>query len=476
MDKSLVQREDDGRGDYRFRLLESVREFAFDQMLSHDQGEVVGQGHAQYYLELAERAEPELFGPRQRAWFLRLEETQDNLRAALEWLLDHDEGEPALRLAVALAHFWEIRGYLAEGRRWLEAALAGASPAAPALRARALTWLGAILVLSVDRTGVDGIEQAAQAEEVLTDGMELARTIRDAVSVARALTFLGVLSLQTGEWERGKRVLQEAQTAWQDAGYDGEIIQVLVPLGVMAFLQGQHEEAVQLMDEILTRHQDVGDDWGRGIALLFSMNVIATRGDLPRAVAMGQELLALSVQSESGRLLYLSAAGVGWLMRSEGRPERLARLIGAAGSMYCAMGLVASVMQRVYVAPTREALQARMGQEELDAAVRAGRHVPFSGVAALVREVLEEALRLSTHQKFVDESKHTGLLSPREVEVLQLIAQGLTNKQIAHELIIAESMVRYYLTSIFNKLGVDSRAHALAVAAQRGLIQLGQKP
>lgn len=476
VDKSLVHREDDGNGAYRFRLLESLREFALEQLAAAGELAAAQSSHAQYYLSLAEQAEPELTGPRQRAWFIRLEETQDNLRAALKWFLDHDEGEPALRLATALAHFWEIRGYLAEGRRWLEASLASTSTADIALRARALTWLGAILALSVGRTEADGIDPVARAEEVLGEGMDLARSIGDTVSVARALTFLGTLCLQTGEWDQGKLVLYEAQSYLQEAGHDREIIQTVLPLGVIAYLQGEHEEAMQLTHEILSRYEDVGDDWGRGVALLFSMSIVGTRGDLPRASAMGQELLTLCIESESGRLLYLSTSGVVWLARNHAEAERLARLVGAAESMYQATGLVASLMQSLYLTPTRDALQARMEPEDLDAALSAGRHLSLSQVTALIREVLDEASQQGNRQGRGPGRDHAGPLSPRELEVLHLVAEGRSNKQIAKELFIAESTVRYHLTSIFNKLGVDTRTHALAVAAQRDLIRLGPAP
>jgi DNA-binding NarL/FixJ family response regulator len=136
------------------------------------------------------------------------------------------------------------------------------------------------------------------------------------------------------------------------------------------------------------------------------------------------------------------------------------------------LALAASLVQRVCLAPAREALQARMGQEDLDAAVRAGRHLSFPRVAELLQEVLEGALQEGSHQEPEGERHHAGVLSSRELEVLQLVAQGLSNKQIAQQLIVAESTVRYHLTSIFNKLGVDTRTHALAVAAQRGLIHL----
>ena len=474
VDKSLVQRDDDGQGGYRFNLLESARDFALECLSAAGGLDAAKRSHALYFLALAQRAEPDLTGPAQRAWFFRLEDTNDNLRAALQWLLDNDDGELALCLASALSHFWEIRGYLAEGRRWLEAALARASTANPALRSRALIGLGAVLAMSVDQAGTKGIVEAAHAEEVLTEGMDLARSIGDTVCIARALTFLGTLTLQTGDWDRGRALLQEAQTYFEDAGHDREIIQALLPRGVIAFLQGQDEEAIQLMDEILSRYGDVGDDWGRGVALLFSMSVIARRGDLSRAVAMGKEVLAITVTSHSDRLLYLSAAGTAWLARDYDQPERLARLVSAAESMYQATGLVASVADEIYLATTREHLQACMTREDLDAAKRAAHDLPFEQVATLIAEVLEGAIPAGPHQEAAHQKDDSGItLSARELDVLRLVAEGFSNKQIAHDLIIAESTVRYHLTSIFNKLGVDTRTHAVAVAAQRGLIELG---
>jgi len=154
----------------------------------------------------------------------------------------------------------------------------------------------------------------------------------------------------------------------------------------------------------------------------------------------------------------------------------LARLVGAAESMYQATGLVASLMQSLYLTPTRDALQARMEPEDLDAALSAGRHLSLSQVTALIREVLDEASQQGNRQGRGPGRDHAGPLSPRELEVLHLVAEGLSNKQIAKELFIAESTVRYHLTSIFNKLGVDTRTHALAVAAQRDLIRLGPAP
>jgi predicted ATPase len=125
VDKSLVQAEDRGTEDVRYRLLESVREYALEQLRLRDELEEARGAHALYFLALAERAE--LIGPDQLAWFLYLEQEHDNLRTALRWLSSRGEDVQALRLAAALGYFWWARGYYSDGRRLLEE-LVGRTP------------------------------------------------------------------------------------------------------------------------------------------------------------------------------------------------------------------------------------------------------------------------------------------------------------------------------------------------------------
>jgi predicted ATPase len=150
VDKSLVQSDDDGMRGHRFRMLESVRDFVVAQSVDSDEPGVLRRAHAVYFLDLAERAAPELAGRAQREWYLRLEQEHGNLRAALQWLQSTGEAESALRLVSALAQFWEVRGYLREGGRALEGALTHAPEADAGLRARVLTQLGSIQLSAGD--------------------------------------------------------------------------------------------------------------------------------------------------------------------------------------------------------------------------------------------------------------------------------------------------------------------------------------
>src|SRR5260221_6545073 len=162
---------------------------------------------------MAERAEPELVGPKQRAWFLRLEQEHENLRTALRWLWDHSKNELALGLAAALGYFWEIRGYLQEGRQALEEALAWAPDADRRLRATLLNRLGSLLTWQ---------GETERSRVVLEEALALGRALDDAGITARSLTHLGRRALDLGTSEdsiwQATALLEEALALRQQMG------------------------------------------------------------------------------------------------------------------------------------------------------------------------------------------------------------------------------------------------------------------
>jgi len=143
VDKSLVVVEQGVGGETRYRLLETIRQYARDRLLEAGEAGPVRDRHRDWFVAFAERAAPELGGPNQAWWLDRLEQEHDNMRAALEWSQAGEAGrEAALRMAGALYRFWYSRGYLTEGHQWLEGALARSSGAAAGPRARALHGAG----------------------------------------------------------------------------------------------------------------------------------------------------------------------------------------------------------------------------------------------------------------------------------------------------------------------------------------------
>ncbi len=175
VDQSLavMERQD---GDTRYRLLETVRQYGWEKLTEMGETGPVRERHAHWYLNLAEQAEPMLRGPQQSVWLARLEADHGNLRAALEWSRNGSEDrDQLLRLAGALWRFWNVRGYLSEGREWLQAALEGSSDAPAALRAKAVFGAGVLAFWQRDNIRAGPlIEQALALTRDLNDGPAMA--------------------------------------------------------------------------------------------------------------------------------------------------------------------------------------------------------------------------------------------------------------------------------------------------------------
>ncbi|HTE86898.1 MAG TPA: AAA family ATPase, partial [Dehalococcoidia bacterium] len=242
VDKNLVLSEETGGAERRFRLLETIREYALEELARQDERRAAEQAHAAYYTALAERAEPELTGRAQRAWLVLLEGEQENLRAALRCLSDGRESEQALRLAAALEHFWTTFGFQDEGRSWLERVLAEAPEAAPEIRAKALAVLGELLILTGDRE---------RAHRVLADALALARSLGDRTIVVRSVVHLGRLAVQSKQWEEANQLLEEGLAGALEAGDAWWAAFAHLQLAALASRQGQREQSEQLLQEAL---------------------------------------------------------------------------------------------------------------------------------------------------------------------------------------------------------------------------------
>jgi predicted ATPase/DNA-binding CsgD family transcriptional regulator len=467
VDKNLVLSEEDGEGGHRFRFLESVRDFALEQVTSCDEGDAVRDAHARYFLALAEQAAPELVGPAQRAWFLRLEQEHDNLRAGLRWLWDRGEDERAFRLARALGYFWEVRGYLIEGQDALERALERMPSASPRLRATVLNRLGSLLLWQ---------GETERSRVVLQEALALGRTLEDSNIIARALTHLGRRAnyggLSAEDLREAIDLLQEALTLRQQIQDKRGAANIRTQLAGIALGQRAYEQAERLGHEALSTYREVGDDAGATVPLVLLGMVAGEQGDIEGAVAHMQQGVESSMRLRDRRLLLMvSTMAVWWLAEEQGDSEQLAVLLGAAEAMHDVIEPVTSGWRKSRTPQAAAALEARLGKDRWEAAFREGRSLSFSQIGELVSLVLKE---VGEGNSVTQESSGAGrghlLLSKREAEALSLIAEGLTNKEIARRLILTENTVKTHVTSLFNKLAVDSRAQAVAVAAHEGLL------
>src|SRR5829696_5589621 len=238
-------------------MLETIHEFAREKLQESGEAEELRRLHAEYFLALAEEAESGVEGAQQAVWLERLEEEHDNIRTALSWSLGQGgDAELALRMGAALGEFWYLRGYLGEGRRWLEEALAKSSPAPRAERARALyrvSWLAFVQ---------DDLDRAVGAgEEGLgLEGVELFRTGSGDSAAADLRRALAMAVVNRGEDERATGLLKESLALSRKSGDPWSIAGILTRLGDAFLRQGDlkratafSEEAVAMLRELKNR-------------------------------------------------------------------------------------------------------------------------------------------------------------------------------------------------------------------------------
>jgi predicted ATPase/DNA-binding SARP family transcriptional activator/DNA-binding CsgD family transcriptional regulator len=490
VEKSLVVAEESWERGARYRLLEPVRQYAWEKLVEGGEEDDIRRRHARFFLALAEEAEPGLRGPRQVEWLDRLEQEHDNLRAALAWSLEEDLGA---RLAGALSLFWYTRGYLSEGRSYLEAAVRGRSVPETA-RARALDGLGWIAEPQGD------YERARLAYE---ESLGLYRKVGDRRGVANALGDLGSLALDRGEYERATSLLEETLALYRELGESEGIIGILDSLGVLASARGDPEQSAVYFREALVLSRGTGNvrrtavslgnfgittlvhgDPGQATALLEeSLGLFREIGDGQNiAIGLTHAALAALAEGDSGRVRVLVEEGLGLLRKAgdrqhfadcleimagsagaEGMARKAARLWGAAGARREEIGIPLQPENRTVLEPHLSAARSALGEAAWQTALAEGRAMSPERSIEYALSAEEPA---SSSRRPVGDS---GVLSAREEEVAVLVSQGFTNRQIASELSISEHTVATHITRILKRLGLNSRSRLSAWVTERGL-------
>lgn len=311
----------------RFDMLETVREYAQEQLTARGERDELQERHAAYFLTMAERAEPELLGPNQRHWLDALEREQQNLRAALAWSWEA-RSERGLHLAAALWRFWAMHDHLTEGRRWLDAMLTvgetnGKEP--PALRAKALNGAGNLARRQGD---IDS------AKALFEESLRMRRDLGFKKGVARSLGNLGVLAEFQGAYERASELFREALQICRELGDTRGIALSLRSLGGIAERQGAYGRAQELYEESLGLMRELGNPWDISGSLR-SRGAVAERQDEDEA-AGGLYKEALRLSWECGDKSGLASALVGLAAVAGFRQEydRVAQLLGAAATVW----------------------------------------------------------------------------------------------------------------------------------------------
>ncbi|HEX5850952.1 MAG TPA: LuxR C-terminal-related transcriptional regulator, partial [Rubrobacter sp.] len=455
-EKSLlvVDRREEGE-QTRFRLLETVREYASERLQENGEARLLGSRHAAYFLRLAERAAPELFGPDQATWLGTLEAEHDNLRSALGWALG-EGGEAGLRLANALGEFWYMHGHLEEGRRWLDRGLASTGSHSPLLRARALEKVGWIAIFQNDD----------EATTLLEESLRLFKELGDEQASALALAGLGwALLYLAGDESRLLTLRAEAEVLRKGSLDRWTLSHLLTFLALAALVEEDHDHAVALSEESMALSRELGDTLGLAICTHTLGMAAAGQGDYERASALFEENLRVLWEQGDRVNVGHCLLGLGGVAISQGHPERATLLWGAAESLREATGSTLTPLVRSHYAYEARLADARsrMGEAAfLEAWDRARALTP--------RQAVEYALEREDRdpRTYAARALPAGL-SEREAEVLALAARGLTSAQIGEKLFISPRTVNRHLDSVYKKVGVNSRAAAARFASEHGI-------
>ena len=376
-EQSLL-RQDAGPGDEpRFVMLETIREYGLGQLEANGEAEAVRQRHAAFYLDLVERAEPELIRPEQPMWLDRLEAEHDNVRAALRWALDKDV-ETALRLAAGLREFWLFRGHLTEGRAWLDRALVVGSRPGP-LHVGVFAGAGLLAGHAGDYPRATTMQETSLA---------LARVFQDRRGEALALLELGILAAFTGDSAQSIAKTEESLVLWRDLGDARGTSMALNNLGYDAYRQEDFERAASLLNEALVVARIAGERMLLGDTLDSLGALAEAQEDLVQAAVFYREALALGQEMGNPFTVATALRALGGVAARAHRAEDAARLWGAAAGLQEAIGAPLPPEEKERHEQALTTTRKLLGEEMFAATWQAGESSP-------IEEAVTEALALA---------------------------------------------------------------------------------
>jgi DNA-binding CsgD family transcriptional regulator len=417
----------------------------------------VRRRHAEYFLKLAEEVDPELSGQDRLAWSERLRSERANLRSALSWALERKEAELALRLAGSsdFSSFGEWSG-LGEWRGRLEEALANGEQAPPTARAMALGGLMWVALWQGDFSRAE-----AAGEECLA----LSRQTDDPKGVAFALRLLASVAIaDRGDYRRATELYEEGMALCREHGYKGDLAYFLSDIGENCMLQGDYGRAKELHDEAATLLREEMN--GKGLELVLESQGWATllQGDPEQARALFEEGLALCRQVDNKLFTIGYLEGLACIAAARAEDERAARLFGAARTLHETIGYRHSADQRALRKPYLSAARSRLDEQTWEAEFAEGHSMAFEEAVEYAFSGNDPTAPQASDRPVARERQPH--LTPREEEVVALVMQGLTNRQIATKLSISKRTAANHVARILKKLGLSSRTQIRALVVE----------
>jgi predicted ATPase/class 3 adenylate cyclase len=417
VEKSLLRHDEGPAGEPRFFMLETIREYALDRLERGGEGELLRQRHANYFVALAEEAEPEILAADQIVWLERLEAERDNFRAALGWSLEQGDTELALRLIGSLRRAWVARGHLSETRRWLEAAFAPSAAVPPQVEAKALYGLGRVALVEGDyEQAIPSLERSARlfrkigeaeglvfsladlgfiatvqgrhadAQRFADEALAEAKAAGNERTIAAALHSIACTKLDVGEYGEARSLFEQSLALRRNLGDKRNIANSLCYLGSVALLDGDYDGATALLDESLALGRELGNLLIVSAALANESLVALAAGHAGRAAALCIEGLVLSHELGDKRTTVEFLHALAGVAAVQAEPGQAARLSGAAESLHAVINAPPSPAERMVGERFLPVARAAVDDESFEAAWAQGRRMNYDAAVAYALE------------------------------------------------------------------------------------------
>jgi predicted ATPase/DNA-binding CsgD family transcriptional regulator len=485
------------RGSLRYRFLEPIRQYAREKLVEAGEEASISDRHLSYFHDWLQATEIRFYTTAQLIQLTNMDRELDNIRAALQWAL---KSQPLMALRVMsifiLPGFWNVRGYTTEGRRWAEQALKQTeldlTPETLGVRARALTGiayltmtqgdnqsashlvaqaipilrtqndeLGLARALFIQSAALSFLGQSSMARAAAEESFEIGSRLNDPFTLTISLSVMAGALFRVGEIATAQRFLQEALANSRRLDLTFPLSLSLWGAGMAALAQGNLKMARQYMEESLAHIRQIGDK--------HRINMIASDlAHILRRMGNMREAEKLYVEAIHGWRDYGQPGAIArclecmaFIAIAEKRDKQSARWLGTAK-------MIREASHAEMIPPEQEEYQREISilRDRMDP-------VDFTsswseGKVLTLQQVIAEVEQLPATPQAKIQAPNA--LTPRELDVLRLLVQGLSDSQIAEKLVVSRRTVTTHLTTIYSKLGVNSRSAAIRHALDHNLI------
>jgi non-specific serine/threonine protein kinase len=484
IDKSLVTVTAEVRGELRYRLLDSMRAFGREMLSTEPDATTITERHARLYASIALEAGKRLAGADSSDWISLVLEEMENLRAALEWAIEHDV-QLALEMCASLTGYWDLHGWIFEGRHWLGRALEKTTDSSSAQRGAALAAAGLLAYRQSDYVEASTrFDETLRVAEAIGDSsmkaralaglgdlhiiraepndalrcyqqsLDLYRAANDVPSIARGLSRLGNAYDNLFEFDTEERLYQESLALFRQLNDRVGVADQLFSIGMGRFIRGKCDSALPYLAESLAARKELGDALGVAWSQL---GIGYCEVQLGHAKAACEALhAALTGCDEAGdiRGVAISLDFVVGLLVQARKPSVALRLASSAAELRRLVGSAPTPVAPVIDAWLAEA-RAALSEDEVERESVVGTALSKEAALQLAIDQLRSISAATSQPQAVE-------LTGRERQVVALVAEGLTNREIAERLSISERTADSHVQHTMGKLRFRSRAQLAA--------------